>query len=249
MFKMTPKVSLVVVPMLIHVFAGTVTIAYNFLCREILHTTTANDARIKLAAIGYFFVASALSAFLNRRLIDAADTPERITLIPIWRAFTNSLTWLGAIPALGAIAYIINGRINVTNFTNFSASIIIGWLIATSYSTLYYILKISHQADNTWASTVKKLDATLKILPWLATIVPLIAATSLPVFIRPEILMTRSGVLFNGFLVLLYTLGAYGAIYVAGKAKKIRVTLNSAPVAATIPPEKGIPCTELVPLS
>lgn len=223
----TSKMKLLVLPVLIHTISGTVTIGYNFLCRQLLQVNTANDAKIKLAAIGYFLAASGLSGYLNRRLILDAKTSENILMIPYWRALTNTLTWLGSIPILAGVAIVLNGAVNYPNFYNFCVSILIGWLIATTYSTLIYLDEVSRHPVCTTDGTVKKLLRLNTTLFILAIIVPVIAATSVLVLIRPENVSTGIGSVFNGFLFLLYIFGAYGAVYVGKKTRKIRGVLRA----------------------
>ena len=235
MHKPTSKVALWFVPVLIHAFAGTITIAYNMISREFFHTTGSNDTQIKIAAIGYFLAASSLSGYLNRRLVLKAITTEHMLLIPLWRALTNSITWLGAIPVMAGVAIAINGRVHPVNFPNFCASIVIGWLIATSYSTLFYTGEISKLSDLTWSRAIAKLQYLVASLPYLAIGVPLIAATSMLLLIHPDDIATKIGGTFNAFLVMLYTLGAYGASFAVGRTRKTRMLLASVPVLSPHP--------------
>ena len=207
-------------PLIIHGTAAAVTLSYNIICRSYFYLPSVNEQKLRLAGAGYFIAASAATALFTNFLVKKAESSAEYAAIPLWRALLSTLCWLGLIPALGILAIVINGQVDPIQFPNFCVSVIIGWLIATTFTTVFYAEELSVRPGLVWSKQLSMLLRLIKTIPYLGTGIPLISAALLLVLIQPNDQSGAGGVL-NGFLVGLYTVSAYGVFYLSKKARLV----------------------------
>jgi hypothetical protein len=212
-------------PLIIHATAAAVTMSYNIMCRSYYDLPAMNEQKLRLAGVGYFFAVSAATALFTNHLLRTAKSSSDYAMIPIWRAVLSGVCWLGLIPTLALIAIYFNGQVDPVQFPNFCISVIIGWLIATTFTTILYAEEFSLQPGLHWSRQLSYLLNLIKTIPYLGTGIPVISAVLLLVVIQPND-QTSIAAVFNNFLIGLYTAGAYGVFYLSRKAKKVCTKLQ-----------------------
>lgn len=159
----------------------------------------------------------------NRQESGNAAERQRVLRLP-WRlALINTGTWLPSIGVFTFVSYRLTGRFNPSGFTHFALAVILAYLIATAYSTLYacfvcirvlYPRFLEPRADLRALAReeLRVLHGLLRWLPLVMAAIPLTAAMLLvhdgPGELQPERLR-----LIQGFLLTLIVAGAGGFLF------------------------------------
>ncbi len=206
-------------PFIIHGAAAAVTMSYNVISRSYFYPSPIED-KLRLAGAGYFIAGSAATSLFTSYLLKRAESSSDYAAIPIWRALLSTLCWLGLIPVLGGMAVAINGQVDPIQFPNFCVSVIIGWLIATTFTTIFYAEELSLRPGLVWSTELSRLLWLIKTVPYFGTAIPIISAGLLLLMIYPND-QSSAGRILNNFLVGLYTTSAYGVFYLSRKARRV----------------------------
>jgi hypothetical protein len=217
--------------------AGTITLGYNALVQR-AYPAEFDDRSAIMAVAGVYLVAAVsfgvvVGVMLARRLQAAAANPvlsrdpgEPVLMFLLFRALSSTICWLMSIPVFGLVAIQTYGRVHPVGFPHFCVSIVVGWLVSTTYSTLLCINRMA-QAESTGTPGARPvLIAAARFLPVTALGVPLSAAAVFLFFAAPGPHPAPASRLLLYMLVGLMTLGGYGFVYCVRLTDRLRLPLR-----------------------
>lgn len=172
---------------LAQILGGTVAFIYNVLARVALG---APNGGLPLWGKLYFAVATCTSAAIGWRLTSrlrrlGLDDLDRLALYPARRAAVSTVFWLACIPVMTIGAYVDRGGLHPIGYPHFVGSIVIAWLMATTYSSHFNILIVSTLAPDHKARRSPQVRQLGRLLPFAAAGIPLVAAGMFVGFFRP----------------------------------------------------------------
>lgn len=247
-----PLLSLVLFRQLPHLAGTAVCVLYSGYRRGLALNPEQKGILMRLGrvynAISYPFgiavvilIAVALIAAFRRRGFPGAwnrmSAPElayfrrRSLQMPLWLAGINTMTWLPSIPFFAFAAYNVTHRFNPSGFFHFASAVVLSWLIATSYSTLYALFfsvqvlypRFLELGPDTRLIARDELGMSaqcLEHLPLVLAFIPLLAAVLL-VQQDPGHLCLSKFQSFQLLLMGLIVLGAAGFLFSLGAIRRL----------------------------
>lgn len=208
---------------LAHVLGALEVLGYNMLLRRALGQAMATP--VVRAGILFILFTSLLGAVVGRHLTRKAALEGRSVLfLPLVRASISAFSWLSSIPVLAVVAIRTQGHVHPIGFPHFVASVVIACLISTIYSSicnLWISLEIARERNRDVEERAR-LEGFLRLLPVLASAIPLVATGMYLFFFRPWTLVPGTGKSLEYLLVAMIALGCYGTLLCRWAARRMR---------------------------
>lgn len=196
-----------------HLIAGLVTLSYNAAVHASFEQGAGSRQGVLDAALIYASVSISIGILSGARIAKRLDgTTERFLSFINHRALIGTLLWLSGIPILGTYAKLRYGSVHPIGFPHFCASVIVGWLISTTYSTLLSIYCFRRTCEN-GANNNIRIQKILRFLPLPAAGVALVATIMFLLFCANSIPDQSKQLLIDRYLIGLLTLGGYGSCF------------------------------------
>lgn len=213
--------------------AGAMTLLYNGLVHRAYQSEVGDRSAVFPAAAAYLLSAVAIStlmkALMLRRVRRVLARPQdgsagdALMMFLVFQGLISSVGWLMSIPVLGSVAAQAYGSVHPISFPHFCASVVVGWLVSATYSTLLCIRRWSQEP--TWEGSARApMLAIARVLPFAAAGVPLVAGAMFLFFVSPGAVPSTAYKGLLGFLVGLATVGGYGCVFCARMTDELKIS-------------------------